>query len=272
MNALVNAPICPLKLHPHMQSELVDEILYGYTVELLEDSGTGWYRVRTPYHYEGYAPAQGLLFGSSNVAAWAERPKLTVYQNVCDILCAPRVESWCMETLTRGALVAPIGMPDENGWQQVALCDGREGYTKSGFLIPWYTSPSFTDELSMRDALVETALDYLGTQYRWGGKTPLGIDCSGLTSMAYLLNGVTIYRDAHIRAGFPLREIPRAQMKKGDLLFFPGHVAMYMGTGQYIHSTARNGSDGVVINSLNPKAPDYREDLDKSMNAVGSLF
>lgn len=61
-------------------------------------------------------------------------------------------------------------------------------------------------------------------------------------------------------------------MRPGDLLYFPGHTAMYLGEGRYIHSTARCGSDGVVINSLRPEDPDYREDLDKGMTAVGSIF
>ena len=38
----------------------------------------------------------------------------------------------------------------------------------------------------------------------------------------------------------------------GDLLYFPGHIAMYIGDGKYIHSTGKAGSGGVVINSLNP--------------------
>ena len=90
--------------------------------------------------------------------------------------------------------------------------------------------------------------------------------------MSYLLNGVVIYRDANIVEGFPVHEIPRAEMKPGALLFFPGHVAMYLGDGRYIHSTAKNGSDGVVINSLDPEDPDYRADLDQGMTAVGSIF
>jgi len=151
------------------------------------------------------------------------------------------------------------------------LPDGREGYTKESYLGTWYAGHSFS-ETEFRQRVCDTALTYLGAHYRWGGKSPLGIDCSGLAFMSYWLNGVAIYRDAHIRPDFPVHEIPRSEMKQGDLLFFPGHVAIYLGDGRYVHSTGKSGSDGVVLNSLNPADPDYREDLDKGMTAVGSIF
>ena len=128
------------------------------------------------------------------------------------------------------------------------------------------------DEREFRLAVIETAMEYLGTQYRWGGRTSLGIDCSGLTSQSYLMNGIIIFRDAKIQPGFPVKEIPRDEMLPGDLMYFPGHIAMYLGDGSYIHSTGKIGSSGVVINSLNPHAADYREDLANSWYASGSIF
>ena len=47
--------------------------------------------------------------------------------------------------------------------------------------------------------------------------------------MAYMLNGIIIYRDAKIIEGFPMHAIDISEMKPGDLIFFPGHVAMYIG-------------------------------------------
>ena len=123
-----------------------------------------------------------------------------------------------------------------------------------------------------RNQVVKTAKSYLGTQYRWGGKSPLGIDCSGLTSISYLINGIITYRDAKIVEGFAVHEIKFEEKKPADLLYFKGHIAMMIDGKRYIHSTGRTGSDGVVINSLDPKDSDYREDLAKGILAVGSVF
>ena len=122
------------------------------------------------------------------------------------------------------------------------------------------------------EALVDAAMLYRGTHYRWGGKSPMGIDCSGLVSMAYMLCGILIYRDAHIMEGFPIHEISLEHVKPGDLLFFPGHVAMYLGHGRYCHSTGRSGDNGFALNSLNPGDPDYRSDLKAAITQVGSYF
>jgi len=49
-------------------------------------------------------------------------------------------------------------------------------------------------------------------------------------------------------------------------------VGMYLGDDRYCHSTAKPGSDGFIINSLNPEHPDFRADLKDSITQVGSIF
>ena len=58
----------------------------------------------------------------------------------------------------------------------------------------------------------------------------------------------------------------------GDLLFFPGHVAVSLGEGRFVHATAYPGCGCVTVNSLNEKDPDYRRDLREKLIAVGSIF
>lgn len=269
MKAIVNAPICPLMTAPKPDCELADEALYGMVVEVLEETTPDYWKIRTPYRYEGYAPVSALLTDPAKVAAWeALEPCYTPWsKNFIDVMAEPKVQSWPLVTLPRGALLSCGGCQD--GWTEVTLADGRKGYARSSWLAVC-EFPTGLSEAQLRQRLVDTAMLYQRTSYRWGGKTPLGIDCSGLVSMAYLLNGITIYRDAHIKPDFDLVEIDRADMDAGDLLFFPGHVAMYMGGGKYLHSTGKAGSDGFDINSLDPADPLYRKDLAEGITQVGS--
>lgn len=270
MKAIIRKQVCPLHSRPTRESTLVDEALYGMVVDILEEAAPGWYLIRTPYRYEGLACAEDLCF--DGVEDWENQPKLMVLnKNQCDVLSEPKVQGYPMQALTRGCLVIPEGEAAD-GWQRVILTDGRRGYVPAAILAPQPTAPVSQEEETLRKALADMAMLYQGTHYRWGGKSPLGIDCSGLCSMAYLLCGITIYRDAKIMEGFPLWEISMEQMKKGDLIFFPGHVAMYLGEGRYCHSTAKSGSNGFAINSLHPEDPDYREDLHKTITQVGSIF
>ncbi len=196
--------------------------------------------------------------------------QMVFHKNFCDVLSAPRFQAEVLATLPRGAAVA--AGPAADGWQRAVLPDGREGYVREGILSPYLDAPPDLPERDLRQRLCRTALLYRGAPYRWGGKTPMGIDCSGLVSMAYLLWGIPIYRDARIEEGFPVHEISRGDMGPADLLFFPGHVAMYLGEGRYCHATGRTGDGGFAVNSLDPAAPDYRADLAEKLTAVGSVF
>ncbi len=272
MKAIVNTTVCPLYGKPGRENSLVDEVLYGMTVEILDQPEAGWLRVRTHYRYEGIVPEGDLICDRERVKAWEALPKKQVrHKNFCDVLSQPKVQGWIMKTVPKGGLAAPVGRP-ENGWQQVVLADGRTGYVPAGILEDLPEDPERRREEELRGALVEAAMSYRGTHYRWGGKSPMGIDCSGLVSMAYMLCGILIYRDADIREGFPIHRIALEDVKPGDLLFFPGHVAMYIGQGRYCHSTARAGADGFTVNSLRPEDPEYRADLAEQITQVGSWF
>ncbi len=270
LNAVVNVMIANLHENANALSELVDEALYGMPVEVIEDVDDKWVKVRTFYRYEGFTLKKNLDTRSETLTAWNDTANDVIIQSFADVLIAPKIQSAKIITLTRGAFIKVVEEADiEKGWSKVQLVSGEIGYLRSDWVqnrVMVYT----TIEDVFREQVVQTALRYLGTPYRWGGKSPLGIDCSGLCSMAYMLNGAYIYRDAKIMDGFPLREIAQKNMKLGDLIFFPGHVAMYIGNDHYIHSSL--GGNEVNVNSLNPNEDNYREDLATTITGVASLF
>ncbi|WP_244287814.1 C40 family peptidase [Lacrimispora celerecrescens] len=266
-------------------SAISDEGLYGMGLSITGAEDRGFYPVRTFYGYSGFIRKEEMeLVSLKELKCWEECGLMVTDGSYVDILSLPKVQGVRLLSLFRGSLIRVLSFESETeGWAKVELLDGRVGYMRNQFLRKKEFSQSglwtrelpqkeIVDEASFRKSAVETAKQYLGTQYRWGGRSTAGIDCSGLTSESYLLNGILIYRDARIEPGFPVHEIPKDEMLPGDLMYFPGHIAMYMGNGAYIHSTGKIGSGGVVINSLNPQAEDYRADLAESWYASGSIF
>lgn len=266
--AITKKNVIPLKLKPSFDSEIADESLYGMVLELTEELEDGWYKARTHYNYEGYVHESGILMDNERALEWQKIADCYIYNNITDVLAEPKYASYQLETLTMGAFIHITGR-EEGRWCEVELIDKRKGWIRKEFYKKMSKFDLQKEEHKAREGILNTAFSYLGTQYRWGGKSPMGIDCSGLVSMAYMLNGIIIYRDAHLKEEY-MKSIPFEQVKPGDAMFFPGHVAMYIGEGKYIHSTGSTGK--VLINSINPEGDDYREDLHKSLYAIGTVF
>ena len=275
--------------------EAADELLCGWIYEVLEEKD-GFLRVRTHYGYESWMDAKEYL---SIPEQYKDRKGLyMVSAHMVDVLAEPRVQGRRMSTLFAGSLVRISEKSrTEDDWIRVVLPDGREGWMRTHFLMPRRDGDGFLEdgrlpgiseaaafvqmgrkenEEALRQEIADRALSFLGTQYRWGGKTAMGIDCSGLAFMSYLMCGILIYRDARIMPGFPVREIPMGNpaetARVGDLFFFPGHVAVSLGDGRFVHATAYPGCGCVTVNSLNEKDPDFRKDLREKLIAVGSVF
>lgn len=269
--AYIKSAFAPLYSTPDFYSEHIDEVLCGMQVRIIEEQGN-YSRILTHYQYSGWILNKHVCKNSEKMNQFQLLEKKVIGTAFADLQDVPNIQGFTLAVLPRGSIVGLAEEPPQNGWQKVYLCDLTSGYLPISFLSEYYKEPPEISEEALRICIAKTATLYLGCQYRWGGKTPFGVDCSGLCSIAYLLNGITICRDSHIDSRLSMREIAIEKANEGDLLFFPGHVAMLLKNNQYIHSTAGNGNHGVVINSLSPYDKNYRADLPSKLLTAGSIF
>ena len=273
------------------KKEAADEIFMGWAVGILEEC-EGWMHIVTHYGYRGWLRQGTVCRLNPEELCRRDEMKQTLFVSraFADVLDRPDVRGQILCTLSRGAfLTGACGIKD--GYQRVRLPDGREGYVPAlsckrrkdsdgylysgepeGYFLRKPEDRNFSEE-TLRDKIIFCAKSYLGTQYRWAGKSAEGIDCSGLAFMSHLMNGIIIYRDAKLQDGFPVKKISmEQQIKPGDLLYFPGHVALYLGDMKYIHATGHENNFGCAVNSLSKKDWNYRKDLAESLLMAGSVF
>lgn len=283
-------------LYGENRTDVVDELFMGWAVGILDgEESSDWCKVVTHYGYKGYLRKKGAVgsFGSSGRTYCSYTQEDLYRRDSCrqtafisrpfaDVMEEPSVRSRVLIVLNKGSFTTIL--PEaKNGYTKIRLADGQIGWIprifwewrkeNDGFLYDNEPETYFLRQKTSinRETLISHALSYLGTGYRWAGKSAQGIDCSGFTFMCYLMCGILIYRDAEIRAGYPVSERSVKSAEPGDLLYFPGHIAMYLGNQNYIHATGNECSFGCVINSLSKEDAAYREDLAEALYTAGSI-
>jgi cell wall-associated NlpC family hydrolase len=92
--------------------------------------------------------------------------------------------------------------------------------------------------------VVGTALKFIGVPYLWGGRSALGLDCSALVQLAMAMAGIAAPRDADLQeasVGTPVamdNEQDFSRLAEGDLVFFPGHVGLFVDNWRFLHANA----------------------------------
>ena len=217
----IGASQAPLRSAASHEATLMTEALKGERITVYETSENGWaWGQLAGDGYVGFMPARAL-----RAAGPAATHKVAALRTF--VFPGPSIKLPPKETLSFGSRLA------------VARIDGSFAITAAGDHVSvLHLAPVRTLETDF----VAVAERFLGTPYLWGGKSSLGTDCSGLLQLALNACGVTCPRDTDMQEqalGSALaRPHEPQQLRRGDLVFWKGHVAIVRDDATVVHANA----------------------------------
>ncbi len=190
------------------------QLLMGDAVTVI-DRHQGWAFVQSGKDgHCGYVPEPAL--GTAEAAThWVAAPATHLYPE-------PKLKIRETAALTMGARLAVLG--EEGNYSRTT-----RGYVPTLHLRTlgnWHADP------------VAVAQTFLGVPYLWGGNSRAGLDCSGLVQAALHATGKDCPSDSDLQQDIGKAIVDKSPLKRGDLIFWKGHVAMAMNADFMIHATA----------------------------------
>ena len=287
-----------MRLNPDYESPLETQALMGTIVEIIGEESY-WRQVVTPEPYTAWCTNLGLVeMTAEQINEYKAAPKYICTTQHSGVYETPSLKSRRLSDLSMGNLLRIVYTEGKKvkpsvkkKWAEVMLPDGRKGWTPAADIKPfaeWAGKQKLTAE-----NIVNTAMQFEGTPYLWGGASSKGLDCSGLVRLTFMMNGHLLPRNASQQVNHGREIIMECDhsvtpdsdklyqemlkrtknLQPGDLVFFGSpetfwskekitHVGIYIGNGRIIHASHK-----VRVNSLIPGEKDYYENSHRLLKA-----
>jgi cell wall-associated NlpC family hydrolase len=206
-----------VKAKPDLEARQTTQALFGETVTVYEEhDGWVWGKIETD-GYVGYLRLDTL---------WGETPEPTHRVSAIRTFLFPEpdLKSPTLDVLSLTSRVAVVG--ETNGFAEL-----EQG--------GWVFMKHLAGLADVAPDHVATAGRLIGVPYLWGGKTSMGLDCSGLVQIALNAAGLSVPRDSDQQAkaiGEAVADF--GDLRRGDIVFFPGHVGIMTGPERLLHANA----------------------------------
>jgi len=257
---------------PSITASIVGKIWRNSGLEILEDDGSGWFRIRSG-GIEGYCYSELIATGEEAEQLAIENCVLMAKVNaVClNVRESPSMDGVIWTQLNCDEMQVVERVVDEN-WLEIAL-NSTTGYISSEFTeLDYYLNEGVAwspldDTTETRRNLINYGMQFLGTPYKYNGLSlTSGIDCSGFTQEVYKTANISLHRESYNQKTQGVSVASIHEARPGDLLFYTdqkgtvNHVAIYIGGGQILHACESRG--GVTITSYNYSTePSYIRDV-----------
>lgn len=224
--ARIAASVADVLKAPRGDASLNTQLLHGDDIRVFEDAG-GWAWVQADRDgYVGYVASAAIGPRDAEPTHVVRVPRTFLYPG--PDLKLPRAGQ-----LSMGSRVGVISQIETRGTKYAVLASGQA-------IVGAHLAPLGT----VAADYVAVAEEFDGTPYLWGGSSAFGIDCSGLVQLAMFMAGRTVLRDSDMQAATIGAELPleRPDLRRGDLVFWKGHVAIMTDAVTMIHANGHTMS------------------------------
>ncbi|MDH2352056.1 NlpC/P60 family protein [Bradyrhizobium sp. SSUT112] len=224
--------IAPVREQPSSNAMLMTQALRGERITVYDRNGEGWaWGQLSGDGYVGWLPDAALMKPSAPPTHMVSALRTFAFPG-------PSIKLPPEDTLVMGSKIA------------VAREDGSFAVTRDGQYLP----KAHLAPLGHREPdFVTVAERFVGTPYLWGGKSSLGIDCSGLVQVSLISAGTGCPRDSDMQQaglGRALEPGELSKLQRGDLIFWKGHVAIVRDGATMVHANAHHMA--TVIEPVEP--------------------